>query len=137
MRRALISSALAIAILAGLICYAQPPRDEQVVDVSLIRLIASPEQFQGKRVRVIGYCRMEHEGNAIYIHSDFAKYGVTRNALWLEPSAEMKTNEGKIDQCYILVEATFDIRNQGHQRLFSGTLSEITRFRVWSSPVHI
>ena len=39
--------------------------DDAVEDVSIVQLIAQPEKFEGKRVRFIGFLRIEFEGNAI------------------------------------------------------------------------
>ena len=36
---------------------------EDPADVSLIQLIANPQMFDGKLVRVIGFLRLEFEGN--------------------------------------------------------------------------
>ena len=35
-------------------------------NISLIRLIATPEKYDGKRIQVIGYLHIEFEGTAIY-----------------------------------------------------------------------
>src|SRR6266850_7297599 len=35
--------------------------------VSLLELVARPELFDGKRVRVTGYVHLEFEGNALYL----------------------------------------------------------------------
>ena len=36
--------------------------------VSLIRLIANPEKYHGKKIQVTGYINLEFEGDAIYLH---------------------------------------------------------------------
>jgi hypothetical protein len=35
--------------------------------VSLIQLIANPEKYDGKQVAVVGFLRLEFEGNALYL----------------------------------------------------------------------
>lgn len=52
---------------AGVFCRAYPPEPR---DVSLVQLIANPGDFHGGLVRVIGFCRLEFEGNALYLHRE-------------------------------------------------------------------
>jgi hypothetical protein len=42
--------------------------DMSALDVSLIQLIANPESYDGKKVRIIGFLRLEFEGDALYLH---------------------------------------------------------------------
>lgn len=63
--------------------FPKPGPDDTVQDVSLIQLIAQPEKFEGKRVRFIGFLRIEFEGNAIYLHREDFDHGITKNGLWL------------------------------------------------------
>lgn len=58
-------------------------------DVSLIQLIAQPEKFEGKRVRFIGFLRIEFEGNAIYLHREDFDHGIEKNALWVAVPDDM------------------------------------------------
>lgn len=57
-----------IAFFIGVICrgvYA-----DEFQDVSVIQLISTPELFNGKDVRVIGFLHLEFEGDAVYVHRD-------------------------------------------------------------------
>jgi hypothetical protein len=57
---------------------------------SLIELIANPTKFDGKRVRIIGFLRLEFEGNAIYLSKSDFEHGVTKNGLWVSIEASNK-----------------------------------------------
>src|SRR5262245_23193846 len=52
--------------------------------VSLVELIAGAPRLAGKRVMVEGYCPLEFEGNALYLHRDDHEYGISKNAVWLD-----------------------------------------------------
>jgi hypothetical protein len=52
-------------------------------DVSMVRLLAEPDKFDGKRVRTAGYIHFEFEGNAIYLHEEDLTHGLLKNALWI------------------------------------------------------
>src|SRR4051794_20900429 len=56
---------------------------QQPLSVSLLQLIATPDAFDGKYVRVHGFVRIEHEGTAIYLHREDAELMLTKNGLWL------------------------------------------------------
>jgi hypothetical protein len=99
------------------------------VDVSLLQLIATPEQYSGKRVRVIGFCHLEFEGNGLYVHREDYERAIYKNAIWLEVGVDRR---GLSDQ-YVLVEGTFDARDKGHLDLFSGSLTAVTRMLRWPS----
>jgi hypothetical protein len=107
--------------------------DQAAASVSIIQLISSPEKFDGKYIRLIGFVRLEFEGDAIYLHEDDYKYGLTRNGLWLSLTEGCCGKDARtFDQKYVLVEGTFSAKNHGHMGLFSGAIENIKRFQVWA-----
>ena len=110
----------------------QNPANQNALDVSIINLIATPEKYHGKIVRVIGVGNLEFEGNAIYLSRDDYKY-VSNNGLWIElggsatPYDEAKKFNGK----YVIIEGTFDKNDKGHFDMWSGSIKEITRYELW------
>ena len=99
----------------------------QPVDVSLLQLIATPPEYSGKLVRVIGFCHLEFEGNGLYVHREDFVHAISKNAVWLGVAEEKK---GLSDQ-YVLVEAIFDARDTGHMGMFAGALRDVTRIERW------
>ena len=63
-----------------------------VQDVSIVQVISNPPEFDGKRVRFIGFARIEFEGDAIYLHREDYEYGIARDAIWLNRSTADMTN---------------------------------------------
>lgn len=106
----------------------------QTIDVSLISLIATPKDFDGKRVRVIGFARLEFEGNAIYIHREDYLQGITKNGLWLDVELASKKSVTEANNRYVLVEGVFSMKDQGHLGLWSGSIQKVTRMDPWSAP---
>jgi hypothetical protein len=41
----------------------------------MIQLIANPQAWDGKHVRVIGFLRLEFEGDALYLHREDLRTG--------------------------------------------------------------
>ena len=121
-----------LLILLSLLCwFAQPLVAAEPLDVSLVQLIANPKDYDGKVVRVIGFMRLEFEGNGIYLHQDDYKHSIYKNGLWIDASVDMQKRKAEVDQKYVLVEGTFNAKITGHMGLWSGSIQKITRCQVW------
>lgn len=101
------------------------------IGLSLIQLIANPEKYHGKSVRVVGFVHLEFEGNAIYLHKeDFDRF-LPRNALWLSITDEIDKQADTYNNKYVLVEGTFNAENMGHLGMCSGSIEKIKRLEPW------
>ena len=105
-----------------------------LADVSLLQLIATPERFDGKLVRVKGYCRLAFEGTALYLHQQDYEHGMPENSVWLEISRSEREGRKALQDKYVIVEARFGASERGHFGMFSGSLKEIARLELWSDP---
>ncbi len=103
--------------------------------IPLVRLVVSPEKYHGKRVRVIGFVRLEFEGNAVYVHKEDYQHALIGNGLWINvPNTLDSQGQKNRNMKYCIIEGTFDAKNTGHLGLWSGSLKNISRFDVWSDP---
>jgi hypothetical protein len=109
----------------------KPPK--QPLSVSLLQLIATPDAFDGKYVRVHGFVRIEHEGTAIYLHREDAEHMLTKNGLWLaaNDAAPEGSKEAKVKDRYALIEGRFTAKKKGHMGLWSGSIEDLTRMEPW------
>jgi hypothetical protein len=111
--------------------------EEEIFIISLINLIASPSEYHGKKVRVIGVSVIEFEGDSLYLSKEHLLNAVTKNAVWISPNYNtLETTEEKLSKYngeYALVEGTFNKDGHGHMGLFSGSIENITRFVPWPS----
>ena len=102
---------------------------------SLLTLIARPELFDGKPVRVIGYVHFEFEGNGLYVSQDSYEHGVTRNGIWIDPPWEFESDSATArrqpNDRYAIVEGTFSAHDRGHLGLWGGALERVTRLELW------
>ena len=125
---------LSLAILFSHISIGVAASDDPI-NISLINLIASPNDYHGKKVRVIGVSIIEFEGDSLYLSREQVLNGVTKNAVWITPNYEvLGTTEKKLAENnggYSLVEGIFNKDNHGHMGLFSGSIDNITRFQPW------
>ena len=98
---------------------------------SLVELIARPEVYHGRRVRVIGFINFEFEGNAIFLSFEDWKHGVVSNSLSVEAPPGFQSDSGPAskqpNRRYVILEGTFNAYRRGHLGLGSGGIERITR----------
>ena len=97
--------------------------------VSLVALIARPDDYDGKPVLVEGFVDLRFEGNAMFLSRDDWRHLITRNAIWIDPPDSL-LRAGNWTPRFMLVEGTFDAGNQGHLNLFSGAITNVTRIET-------
>ncbi|WP_164850007.1 hypothetical protein [Mucilaginibacter limnophilus] len=105
-------------------------------DLSIINLIANPEKYDGKSIRVNGYLHLEFEGNMLYLHKVDYEKSLSKNALWMDFSKKslMALDKEKCNDKYVLVEGVFNSNNTGHMGMNTGSIEKITRLEVWDFP---
>jgi hypothetical protein len=130
--------AIAIVLLVGVatigITRADKPAFFDIAeDVSMIRLIAAPERYDGKKVRVIGFACLGFEADVVFIHEDDYRRAIPKNALALR----LTDQAGKMFDLkaahlkYVIVEGTFSAAEMGHMRAASGGIVNVTRLQPW------
>lgn len=106
--------------------------NQYAIHVSMVELLAAPEKYDGKLVRVIGVGNLEFEGNYLSLSKEDREYH-TFNAIWLELGEraisyeEARAYNGK----YVIVEGFFDKDDGGHFGMFHGTIKDINRYQLW------
>lgn len=91
-----------------------------VYRISLINLIATPKQYDGRRVAVKGYIHLEFEGSGLYLHEDDYRHTAYENAIWVNL---LKSGESKECQdAYVTVFGIFRAEERGHMGLWSGSI---------------
>ena len=108
--------------------------DENVEDVSLIRLIANPQAYDNKRVRITGFLDLQFEGNAVYLHREDFDHGLTKDALWIDVPTNINQSQIKaINDHYVICTGKFVASMHGHMGMFSGEMTDITRLQPWGA----
>jgi hypothetical protein len=107
--------------------------DDEVEDVSLIQLIATPQSYDVKRIRIIGFLHLEFEGDAIYLHREDFQQALTKNALWIEVPKDMtRTQIEAVNDHDVICTGSFAEAMHGHMGMNSGEMAHITRLEVWT-----
>jgi len=115
--------------------YAYGDTDHRSRGVSIIEVIANPDKFHGKMVRIIGVGRIEFEGDSICLNNESYQYRVGRNCLRLAlglfqqlvKSNKLKQYNGK----YVLIEGKFKKNKPEYLNLYGGEIENITRYELW------
>ena len=104
------------------------------IDVSLIQLIANPDKYHGKFVRVSGYLHNKMEDSGLYLCKEDADYLVGKNSLWVRYDAKvslmgLKKNPPLLyfDCKMVLLEGTFNKDSNGHLGMFASELNHVSR----------
>ncbi len=102
------------------------------IDVSLIRLIATPEKFDGKKVRVKGFLNLEFEGTAIFLNKEDSENYIPKNAIWIDVSKKFiyAVHSSILNQRYVVLEGVFDVNNLGHESTYSGGIKNISKIKL-------
>ncbi len=101
--------------------------------VSILQLVAAPDTWNGKLVQTIGFLRLEHEGDALYLHEDDFRHRLSDNAVGVD-IPERFPARAKLSMNYVLVEGVFRAADPRDAASFPGTISAVQRAEVWSSP---
>jgi hypothetical protein len=93
--------------------------------VSLIRVLANPEVFDGVYVRVTGVLMRQFEGNALYVDLQSLKHAVHKNAIYLDFRPDQWLSMQGSSKQYVTLTGRFNAKNLGHAGAFSGQLEDI------------
>jgi hypothetical protein len=110
-----------------------PIEEARVPDVSIIQLIAAPQLYEGKIIRVIGYLHLEFEGNAVYLHREDFEHAILVDAIWINtPNALTKDQREAVNNKYVICTGVFTSKRRGHGGQFSGEISNLNRIEPWN-----
>jgi len=124
-RGLLLGLITALLVSGGL--WAQSDGPQAASWVSLIQLIATPDRFEGKLVRLAGFAHFEFEGNALYFHREDYESSLLTNGVRLDVGWPVPDNYQGLSDMYVIVEGRFSSRGRGPLAKYAGEISEITR----------
>lgn len=104
--------------------------------VSFLQLLGSPSTFDDKRVRLIGFAHVEFEGQGLYFHREDFDNGIMKDAIWLD--VDFRRPEFTVlNDRYVIVEGVFKAGPSGHFGMYSGLLTEVSRYDPWPTRAQI
>jgi hypothetical protein len=126
MKQLLVFAISLLPVMAG----SQPPPPlVEARDVSLIHLIANPEQHEGKMVRLVGVAHFEFEEAALYLHREDEAVMNSQNAIWIGGKAGYTQADYKaLSGAFVIVEGRFTGKAHGHLGAYPG---ELRTYDAW------
>lgn len=101
--------------------------------VSLISIIAAPEKYDGKKVRVRGVFRYEYECIALYLsESDYNNCFEKNSITIVVPEKISATEAFALNGKPVILEGTYHKIREGTITLHTGKIDNITRFEEWA-----
>lgn len=105
--------------------------DSKPLDVGMVALLANPDQLDGKLIRTHGFVFIQPDSDAIYLHEEDYRYGLTKNAFALDLSEAQRKQFKKLSLQYVLIEGTVHSKSPDAAYSYSGTIVDITRLEAW------
>ena len=107
-------------------------RDRQIMlqyeAVSIMQVLATPERYDGRKVRVSGFVTLGFEDLGLHMDESAYLAGIRKNALWLDnPDWLTPKAARQLNRRYAEVAGTFKASRLGQYDLYSGTLTDLRR----------
>jgi hypothetical protein len=122
------------AVAMILIFVSATAQSSERLDVSMIQLIANPQQFDGKPIRLLAYLNLEFEGDALFLHREDFDKGLWSNALSISLEDHHFPKVKRLSRGYVMVEGIFSAKIRGHFGMFSGSVQQVTRIQKYERP---
>lgn len=105
-------------------------RATRPINVGMIALVANPQKYNGKRVRVVGFLCIRYESDALYVHKEDYRRGLGFNALGLRLSPSQRQRYKNLSLHYVLVEGVVH-PSKSPDAYWGGEMDHITRLERW------
>jgi hypothetical protein len=103
----------------------------QPVFVSMVSLLASPQKYDGKFIRVMGFLGLEPESRALYLHEEDYEYGLTKNSFAVKLKEKQEEKARAFHKKYVIVEGIFSANGPDAREMTSGAIFNISRLEGW------
>ena len=120
MRVVLLLLALIVPISAG-------ANGEEPEIVSLLNLLVAPKQFDGHRVRVIGFLAFEPESAMLYLHREDYEHNLVKNGIALRGGKDCN----RLNLVYVMLDGTFEASAEPNKDVYTGFLRGISGCHAW------
>jgi hypothetical protein len=134
---------LAASVLAATLSLPAPSVCDESVEttVPLVQLIANPDRWHGKEVKVIGFARFEYEGDALYLSESDYRLGRSDSAIALyvpyfeygkQVDSSIQTQDH--DRKYVVAQGMFHAHRDRSVRMVAahtGALGPLCMLASW------
>ncbi len=120
---------LFVVVAATLVSAQMRKGNEIPKGVSLIQLISSPTEYDGKRVLAMGVLSLEKESSALCLAYEDYTHSMTYNSVSIQRNKAVEASCDEADGKYVVVEGEFHQPEPKEDS--TGHIRNITRCSVW------
>jgi hypothetical protein len=103
--------------------------------ISMIRVLANPQEFDGKRIAVVGFLGLHKDGNILYLHREDEEMALYKNGLTVDFNSPLTADDiARMNMRYVYLGGVFDAQNQGTGLGSSGTITNAVNVVLWPTP---
>jgi hypothetical protein len=124
MKRFVCLFALVVLVAASPSVASEAEGADQVARVSILELIATPRVWDGRLVRVQGFCHIEFEETALYLHREDSDFRNSLNAVWLDIH---HGKYGEFNERPVIVEGRFTLGTDDHVGNWRGIIRDVSK----------
>jgi hypothetical protein len=104
--------------------------------ISIIQVIGNPQEFDGKRIAVVGFLGLHKDGNILYLHREDEEIGLYKNGLTVDFDSELtKDDVARLNMHYVYLGGIFDAQDKGTGLGSSGTIKKAANLVLWPAPI--
>ncbi len=96
----------------------------------LVRVLANPDDFEGRMIITVGYATVEFENCALYLSKDHADVRDGASSVWLPDSVFDKKKH--LSRKWVMVKGVYSSKRIGTE-MYCGEFSEVISIEPWPS----
>lgn len=100
------------------------------IELPMARLLANPEEFDGKEVTTCGVYEHEFEATAIYLNRESYEYGLAENAIYAFTTHSDEALLEQMDGHYVCMTGVYEAESASRLFRASGHLRDIAPLRM-------
>jgi hypothetical protein len=110
-----------------------PKKHPEPINVGMIPLLASPEKYNGKIIRTIGFLHVGpmHESDILCLYEDDGKFSLFKNTFALDLSDDQRKQFLPLNHTYVLITGTLHSEGAEGTKMNSGIIVNITQIDGW------
>lgn len=110
-----------------------PKKHPEPINVGMIPLLASPERYNGKVIRTIGFLHIGpmHESDRLCLYEDDGKFSLFKNTFALDLSDDQRKQFLLLNHRYVLITGTIHSEGAEGTKMNSGIIVNIMQIDGW------
>jgi len=128
-----------ILLIVGVVADIGAPKHPEPIDVGMIPLLASPQKYNGKVIRTIGFLHIGSQpvDDSLWLHEEDGQFSLYKNSFALVLSNDQRKQFIHLNHTYVTIEGTLHSKGPEGTSMNSGIVVHITGMGGWSPYVPV